>query len=79
VRRFLRPDRAATDPILVIAAIAVSLVLLVGGSFAVTGLIASGHDANAKNDLGRVAAAETALLDSQQATGGAALSTHRSP
>jgi hypothetical protein len=63
VRRFLRTDRAATDPILVIAAIAVSLVLLVGGGFAVTGLIASGHDANAKSDLGRVAAAESALLD----------------
>ncbi|WIB65628.1 hypothetical protein [Curtobacterium sp. MCBD17_040] len=59
MRRFFRTDRAATDPILVIAAIAVSLVLLVGGSFAVAGLIGNGKDLNAKSDLDRVAAAET--------------------
>ncbi|WIB65907.1 hypothetical protein [Curtobacterium sp. MCBD17_040] len=34
MRRLFRTDRGATDPILVIAAIAVSLVLLVSGSFA---------------------------------------------
>ncbi|MGW8431676.1 hypothetical protein ACWGJ9_11335 [Curtobacterium citreum] len=51
MRRFFRSDRAATDPILVIAAIAVSLVLLVGGSFTVSSLIANGQDHNAKQDL----------------------------
>jgi hypothetical protein len=56
----IRSDRGATDPILVIAAIAVSLVLLVGGSFAVSGIITNGHDLNAKSDLNLVQVAETA-------------------
>lgn len=51
MHRFFRSDRAATDPILVIAAIAVSLVLLVGGSFTVSALIANGKDHNARQDL----------------------------
>lgn len=51
-------ERGATDPILVIAAIAVSLVLLVGGSFAVSGIITNGHNLNAKSDLDKVAVAE---------------------
>jgi hypothetical protein len=55
-----REDRGATDPILVIAAIAVSLVLLVGGSFTVSGLIANAKNSNAKNDLALVATAEAA-------------------
>ncbi|WIB65629.1 hypothetical protein [Curtobacterium sp. MCBD17_040] len=55
-----RSDRAATDPILVIAAIAVSLVLLVGGSFAVAGMINNGKDLNAKGDLDKAATAESA-------------------
>lgn len=54
-------DRAATDPILVIAAIAVSLVLLVGGSFAVAGIIDNGKDLNARNDLQLIATAEAAV------------------
>ncbi|WIB65666.1 hypothetical protein [Curtobacterium sp. MCBD17_040] len=62
LRRFarLRSDEAATDPILVIAAIAVSLILLVGGSFAVAGMISNGRNLNAKGDLSRVATAEAA-------------------
>jgi hypothetical protein len=59
-RRVFRRDRGATDPILVIAAIAVSLVLLVGGSFAVAGMIANGKNTNAKGDLDKIATAETA-------------------
>jgi hypothetical protein len=55
----IRADRGATDPILVIAAIAVSLVLLVGGSFAVSGIITNGHNLNAKTDLNLVHVAET--------------------
>ncbi len=56
----IRADEAATDPILVIAAIAVSLVLLVGGSFAVSGMINNAKDLNAKSDLNKVAVAEAA-------------------
>ncbi|WIE80887.1 hypothetical protein [Curtobacterium sp. MCSS17_016] len=44
-----------------IAAIAVSLVLLVGGSFAVAGVLDRGHDLNAKDMLSKVAAAEAAV------------------
>jgi hypothetical protein len=62
MRRFFRSDRAATDPILVVAAIAVSLVLLVGGGFAVSGLIANAQDSNARQDAGRLATAERATL-----------------
>ncbi len=65
-RRRLWSDRAATDPILVIAAIAVSLVLLVGGSFAVTGMMNNGKDLNAKSDLDKIATAETAAQASDQ-------------
>ncbi|WIB65904.1 hypothetical protein [Curtobacterium sp. MCBD17_040] len=61
MRRLIRQDRAATDPVLVIAAIAVSLVLLVGGSFAVAGLIGNGRDLNARKDLANLAVAETDL------------------
>ena len=43
---------------MVIAAIAVSLVLLVGGSFAVSGIITSGHNLNAMADLDKVSTAE---------------------
>jgi hypothetical protein len=56
----IRSDRGATDPILVIAAIAVSLVLLVGGSFAVSGIVTSGHNLNAKTDLDKISVAESA-------------------
>ncbi|WIB65857.1 hypothetical protein [Curtobacterium sp. MCBD17_040] len=62
VRRFFRSDRAATDPVLVIAAIAVSLILLVGGSFTVTAAIRNGRNLNAQRDLQAVAVAESAEL-----------------
>lgn len=52
--RTVLTDRAATDPILVIAAIAVSLVLLVGGSLTVSGLIDRGKNLNAQKDLAAV-------------------------
>ncbi len=58
----LRDERGATDPILVIAAIAVSLVLLVGGSFAVAGIITNGKNLNAKSDLSKVSVAEVAAF-----------------
>ena len=61
-RNVWRRDTAATDPILVIAAIAVSLVLLVGGSFTVSGMIANAKNVNARSDLDKVATAEAALV-----------------
>jgi hypothetical protein len=67
-RRVLRRDRGATDPILVIAAIAVSLVLLVGGSFAVVGMLNNGKDLNAKGDLDKVATAEAAWAGNPKVT-----------
>ncbi|MGW8431516.1 NHL domain-containing protein [Curtobacterium citreum] len=57
--RALASDRAATDPLLVIAAIAVSLVLLIGGGFTVSALVSNGHNVNARNDLAGVAAFES--------------------
>ncbi|WIE80884.1 hypothetical protein [Curtobacterium sp. MCSS17_016] len=67
MRSLLRSDRAATDPILVIAAIAVSLVLLVGGSFTATSIINNGRDTNARGDLDKVATMQT-TLQAQQGT-----------
>lgn len=60
VVRRLADDKGATDPILVIAGIAITLVLLVGGTFAVSGVIGSAHDVNAKSDLDRIATAQAA-------------------
>ncbi|MGW8431813.1 hypothetical protein ACWGJ9_12020 [Curtobacterium citreum] len=60
MRRIWRPDRAATDPLLVIAAIAVSLVLLVGGTFTVRNLVGNAHRTNALADLDRLATSEAA-------------------
>ncbi|WIE81232.1 hypothetical protein [Curtobacterium sp. MCSS17_016] len=62
--RLVLTDRAATDPILVIAAIAVSLVLLVGGSFAVTGFIDRSKDLNAQKDLAAVRVIEADAANS---------------
>jgi len=62
MRRRLRQDRAATDPLLVIAAIAVSLVLLVGGSFTVGGVVSQAKHLNAQNDLNLLAVAEASAL-----------------
>lgn len=49
----LRDERGATDPI---------LILLFGGSFAVSGFIANAHNLNAKGDLYRIATAQAAFL-----------------
>ncbi len=58
----LREERGATDPILIIAGIAITLILLVGGSFAISGFIGNAHNLNAKGDLDRVATAQAAYL-----------------
>ncbi|WIB65906.1 hypothetical protein [Curtobacterium sp. MCBD17_040] len=58
MRRFFRTDRGATDPILVIATIAVSLILLLGGTVAAASLKNSANITAATNDLNTVALAE---------------------
>ena len=60
----LSHDSGATDPILIIAGIAITLILLVGGSFAVAGFMNNARDTNAKADLDRVATAQTAAMAS---------------
>lgn len=65
--RFIKDDRGATDPVLIIAGIAITLILLVGGSFAVTGFMNNARDLNAKGDLDRVATAQTAAMASTDA------------
>lgn len=63
--RKLREERGATDPILIIAGIAVTLILLVGGTFAVSGFMANARDLNVQADLDRVATS----MEAAQATG----------
>jgi hypothetical protein len=65
--RRLMGERGATDPILIIAGIAITLILIVGGSFAVSGFIGNAHDVNAKGDLDRIATAEAAHLATKDA------------
>jgi hypothetical protein len=69
----LREERGATDPILIIAGIAITLILLVGGSFAISGFIANANDLNAKGDLDRVATAQAAYLASNDRYGALAV------
>lgn len=63
----LSRDSGATDPILIIAGIAITLILLVGGTFAVAGFMNNARDTNAKADLDRVATAQTAAMASTDA------------
>ena len=58
----LREERGATDPILIIAGIAITLILLVGGSFAISGFIANANNLNSKGDLDRIATAQAAYM-----------------
>lgn len=52
--RGLRDERGATDPVLIIAGIAITLILLVGGTFAVGGFMANAQNLNTKSDMDRV-------------------------
>ncbi len=65
MRRFRR-ERGATEPVLIIAGIALTLILLVGGTFAVTGLVRSAQDINAKQDLDRVVSAQAAVMTAKE-------------
>jgi hypothetical protein len=59
--RRAQKERGATDPILIIAGIAITLILLVGGSFAISGFIGNANNLNAKGDLDRIATAQAAF------------------
>lgn len=63
----MKEDRGATDPILVIASIAVTLALLVGGSFAVAQMITNANNLNAKGDLDKVSVAEASYFAENEA------------
>ena len=67
MRGILSRDSGATDPILIIAGIAITLILLVGGTFAVAGFMNNARDTNAKADLDRVATAQTAAMAASDA------------
>ncbi|MGW8431733.1 hypothetical protein ACWGJ9_11620 [Curtobacterium citreum] len=58
MRKLLRSERGATDPILVVASIATCVALLAGGTFTAKGIADRAKDSSAKNDLALVAAAE---------------------
>jgi hypothetical protein len=60
-------DRGAVDPILVIASIAVTLILLVAGTFNLGEISRKNADDAAKNDLRMLAAAEKTYYASQTA------------
>ena len=62
MKGILSRDSGATDPILIIAGIAITLILLVGGTFAVAGFMNNARDLNAKADLDRVATAQSAAM-----------------
>ena len=72
----LREERGATDPILIIAGIAITLILLVGGSFAISGFIANANNLNAKGDLDRIATAQAAFLAEKDTYAGQGVGTY---
>lgn len=55
-------ERGAADPILVIAGIAVTITLLIGGSFAVSAFISHSRDMDARGELSRIATAQSAYF-----------------
>jgi hypothetical protein len=61
----LRDERGATDPILVIASIAITLALLLGGTFMITQVISNAKNLNAKSDLDKISVVEASLYASQ--------------
>lgn len=56
-RARLAESNGATDPILIIAGIAITLILLVGGTFAVSGFMNNARNLNVQSDLDRIAVA----------------------
>lgn len=61
----LREKRGATDPILVIAGVQVKLILLVGGSFAISGFISPAGN-RPEGDLDRIAIKQASFRAGQR-------------
>lgn len=59
--RRLQNEAGAADPMLIIAAIAASLILILGGGFVISGIIAQGKEQAARNDLSSIAATEASV------------------
>ena len=55
----LRGDRGATDPMLAIGAVVLTLILVLGGTFLITNMVTSGRNLNATTDLDKIAVAES--------------------
>ena len=55
----LRADRGATDPMLAIGAVVLTLILVLGGTFLITNMVTSGRNLNATTDLDKIAVAES--------------------
>lgn len=58
----LRRDDGSTDPVLIVSALAVTLILILGGVFAVAGFTKNAQDLNAKADLDRVTSSQAAVI-----------------
>ena len=66
VTRFsrLRGDRGATDPMLAIGSVVLTLILVLGGTFLITNMVTSGRNLNATTDLDKIAVAESGYFTS---------------
>ena len=60
----LRVDRGATDPMLAIGAVVLTLILVLGGTFLITNMVTSGRNLNATTDLDKIAVAESGYFTS---------------
>lgn len=72
-RRRVGEERGAADPILVVAGIAVSAILLIGGTFAIGGFITYSNNQAAQGDLDRLAQAESSFFAENDRYGSFAL------
>lgn len=60
-RNELRSEHGATDPLLIIAGITITLVLLIGGTFLISEVTSNAKDMNAASDLDKIAVAEAGV------------------
>lgn len=57
----IRSERGASDPMLIIAGISITLALLIGGTFLITQATDNAKDLNATSDLDKVSVAEASV------------------
>lgn len=55
-------EAGSVDPVLIIAGLAITLILIIGGAFGVSGFVKNAQDMNAKSDLDRVTSAQAAVM-----------------